>query len=143
LPSFTGTQPGLQQIGPIIQVTLSVVEAADQAMRAAGQTPPSPIQVAMMIDTGASSSMIEPGLASRLGLNPVGVQQVVTPTTTAPVSLPTYAARITLATGPVFETTVMEAPLVGQAINGLIGRDVLAQCVLIYIGYANQFTLAV
>jgi len=96
-----------------------------------------------MIDTGASSSMIEPGLASRLGLNPVGVQQVVTPTTTAPVSLPTYAARITLATGPVFETTVMEAPLVGQAINGLIGRDVLAQCVLIYIGYANQFTLAV
>ena len=46
-------------------------------------------------------------------------------------------------TGPSFETTLVEAPLGGQAIQGLIGRDVLSQAVLIYIGYANQFTLAV
>ena len=27
-------------------------------------------------------------------------------------------------------------------VNRLIGRDILAQCVLIFVGYANQFTLA-
>ncbi len=37
----------------------------------------------------------------------------------------------------------IEAPLQGQGIQGLIGRDALAHAVLVYIGYADQFTIAV
>jgi hypothetical protein len=42
----------------------------------------------------------------------------------------------------VFDAKVIEAPLQGQHIQCLIGRDVLAHGVLIYIGYANQFSLS-
>lgn len=42
----------------------------------------------------------------------------------------------------VVDGTVIEAPLQGQHIQGLIGRDILAHGVLIYTGYANQFTLS-
>ena len=36
----------------------------------------------------------------------------------------------------------IEAPLGGQHIECLIGRDVLKHGVLTYIGYINQFTLS-
>jgi len=36
----------------------------------------------------------------------------------------------------------VEAPLGGQHIQCLIGRDVLQHGVLTYIGYINQFTLS-
>ncbi len=38
--------------------------------------------------------------------------------------------------------TVMEVPLEGQRIQGLIGRDVLAHGILIYSGYTNTFSLS-
>jgi hypothetical protein len=38
--------------------------------------------------------------------------------------------------------TAIEAPLQGQHIQCLIGRDVLAHGVLVYIGYTNSFTLS-
>ena len=41
-----------------------------------------------------------------------------------------------------FETTVIETPLQGQQIRCLIGRDVLSQGVLVYIGYSNLFSLS-
>jgi len=143
VPSFTGTVPGLQQLGPIIEVTISLVAAAEEALRVAGQPVPDAVKGQMMIDTGAGGTVIAPGIAARLGLRPVGVQQVGTPATPTPVLLPSYAARLTLPNGPFFEATVIEAQLGGQAIDGVIGRDILAQCVLIYVGYMNQFTLAV
>lgn len=143
MPAFTSAQPALQQDGPLVLVMLSLVGAAQTALQTQNAPVPPPVQATVMVDTGASGSVIAPGLAQQLGLQPVGVQQVSTPSTTKPVAMPVFAVRITLPNGPVFETTVVEAPLGGQAIQGLIGRDVLAQAVLIYIGYANQFTLAV
>ena len=38
--------------------------------------------------------------------------------------------------------TLLEAPLQGQNIQCLIGRDVLAHGVLVYIGYQNLFSLS-
>ncbi len=37
---------------------------------------------------------------------------------------------------------VIQAPMQGQQIGCLIGRDVLRYGVLIYTGYINQFTLS-
>jgi len=42
----------------------------------------------------------------------------------------------------VYEGPFISAPIDGQDISGLIGRDVLKNGILIYIGYANQFTLS-
>jgi len=38
--------------------------------------------------------------------------------------------------------TVIDVPLEGQVIQGLIGRDVLAHGILIYSGYTNTFSLS-
>ena len=42
----------------------------------------------------------------------------------------------------VAEVAAIEAPLEGQAIQCLIGRDVLSHGVFVYTGYINQFTLS-
>jgi predicted GNAT family acetyltransferase len=58
------------------------------------------------------------------------------------VPMPVYAIRLLLPNTIMFETTAVEAQLQGQGIGALIGRDVLSQAVLVYIGYANEFTIA-
>lgn len=52
------------------------------------------------------------------------------------------AGLLVLPNNVVFEATVIEAPLQGQHIQCLLGRDVLAHSVLVYIGYSNLFSLS-
>ncbi len=112
MPSFTAQLPNLQAVGPITELSLSVGSAVETALRASGAPLPSPVSALGMIDTGASASVMCQGVAAQLG-NKV-----------------------------VFDTTVLEAPLLGQHIQCLIGRDVLAHGVLVYIGYGNLFSLS-
>jgi predicted aspartyl protease len=96
-----------------------------------------------MIDTGASGSVITRDVAQRLGLQPVGVSLVHTASGTN-VQTPMYAVRLTLSPTVNFETTASEAESIrAQGLDALIGRDVLSQAVLVYIGYMNQFTIAI
>lgn len=50
--------------------------------------------------------------------------------------------RLLFPNNVLIETTVIAAPLQGQHIQCLIGRDVLRHGVLIYIGYIDSFTLS-
>ena len=52
-----------------------------------------------------------------------------------------YAARLIFPNNVVGEAVVIEAPLEGQHVQGLVGRDILSEAVLVYIGYTNQFTM--
>lgn len=94
-----------------------------------------------MIDTGASASVMCEGVAAQLGLNPIGVAYISTPSS-ANVPCYRYLVRLVFPNKVVFDTTVLEAPLLGQHIQCLIGRDVLAHGVLVYIGYGNLFSLS-
>lgn len=94
-----------------------------------------------MIDTGATGSVIQQGLAGQLRLNAVGVTYINTPSSTN-VPCYEYLVRLLFPNNVVAETTAIEAPLLGQHIQCLIGRDVLAHGVLIYIGYGNLFSLS-
>jgi hypothetical protein len=53
-----------------------------------------------------------------------------------------YAARLIFPNNVVGEAVVIEAPLEGQHVQGLVGRDILSEAVLVYIGYTNQFTMS-
>ncbi len=53
-----------------------------------------------------------------------------------------YLVRLVFPNNVTYEGTVIEAPLQGQHIQCLVGRDVLARGVFIYIGYTNTFTLS-
>jgi predicted aspartyl protease len=108
-------------------------------MTAAGETVPQPAQVNALIDTGASGSAIARGIAQKLGLQPVGVIAVNTPSGTSQMT--EYAVRIGF--GPVaFDAVVIESELAVQGIEALLGRDVLSMGVFIYHGRLNEFTLA-
>lgn len=83
--------------------------------------------------------MIQEGLAAQIGLQPIGVAKVNTPSSTN-VECYEYAVRFAFPNN--VAATVIEAPLKGQHIQGLIGRDVLQHALLVYIGYTGQFTLS-
>jgi hypothetical protein len=94
-----------------------------------------------MIDTGAGCTVIRAGLAQLLGLQPTGVTTIHTASDTN-VRCYRYLVRVLLPNNVSFEKTVVEAPLRGQHIDCLIGRDVLANGVLVYIGPGNLFSLS-
>lgn len=141
MPSFTVAVPDLRAIGPIVEIRIAVPQAVEAIFASSGQPAPSPVSVTAMIDTGASGTVIQAGIAARLGLNPVGVVAINTPSSTG-VLCAQYAVRLIFPNNVVGEAVVTEAPLTGQHIQGLIGRDVLSQAVLVYIGYTNQFTMS-
>ncbi len=128
-------------MGPVVDVGLSVPQALEDELRRAGESLPRLIQLQSMIDTGATGSVIQQGLAAELGLKPIGVTLINTPSSTD-VECYEYAVRFIFPNNVVVEGTVIEAPLKGQHIQGLIGRDVLQHAVLVYVGYAGQFTLS-
>ena len=141
MPSFTSQVPNLQGVGPIVDLRIAVGTAVEAALRKAGNPIPVPVSAVAMIDTGATGSVMRVGLAAQLGLNPVGVTYINTPSSTN-VACYEYLVRLVLPNNVVFETTVLEAPLQGQHIQCLIGRDVLSHAVLVYIGYGNLFSLS-
>lgn len=122
-------------------MSVAVGSALETVLASHGQAVPPPAAALAMIDTGATGSVIQQGLAAQLGLNPVGVVQIHTPSSTN-VACYEYAVRLVFPNNVVFEGTVIEAPLQGQRVQCLIGRDVLAQAVLVYIGYSNLFSLS-
>lgn len=74
-------------------------------------------------------------------MQPVGVVAISTPSSRN-VSCYQYLVRLLFPNNVVVETLAIEAPLMGQQIQCLIGRDVLAHAVLVYTGYINQFTIS-
>ena len=141
MPSFTSQVANLQTIGPVVDLRLAIGAAAEVVLRKAGSPIPNPVAAVAMIDTGATASVMQVGLAAQLGLNPVGVTYINTPSSTN-VACYEYLVRLVFPNNVLVETTVLEAPLQGQHIQCLIGRDVLAHGVLVYIGYGNLFSLS-
>lgn len=140
MPSFTTGVTDLQRLGPLVELEVAVGAATEAALRQAGDAVPSPIPVVAMIDTGASNTVIQQGLAARLGLPPTGMTYVHTAShSNVPCSL--FPIRLLFPQNVVQETTALEVPLQGQQIQCLIGRDVLARAVFIYIGDRNLFSL--
>jgi predicted aspartyl protease len=115
--------------------------AAEEAARKAGANVLAPFPAQAMIDTGASGTVIQQGLASQIGLSPVGLTTIHTPSSTNVVCYK-YIVRLLFPNNVTVEAVVIEAPLQGQHIQCLIGRDVLAHGVLIYIGYGDLFSLS-
>jgi len=118
------------------------------ALIAAGQTAPAPIQIRGLLDTGASGTAIDPSVLTALGLTPTGTAQVLTPTTGAtPHVVDQYDVAILIPApngAPLFKQTLpvtASSLLAAQGFHALIGRDILGQCVFVYNG-SGFFTLS-
>ncbi len=124
-----------------MEIQVSVGPGVEEALRKSKAALPSPVKIMALIDTGATGTVIQSGIARQLGLNPVGIALINTPSSTN-VQCYQYQVTMLFPNNVQVAATAIEAPLQGQHIQCLIGRDVLAHGVLVYIGYTNSFTLS-
>ncbi len=118
------------------------------ALRKEGVATPDPVPVSALIDTGASCTVIQEAIATNLGIRPVGQMKINTPSCEGHLCFK-YAVTFLLPTPdggmvmPVrFTETVVAAPLGGQNIQCLLGRDFLQHVMLVYNGPKDSFYFA-
>lgn len=131
----------MEKAGPIVDVRLAVGSIVEDVLRRNNQSIPTPVAGIAMIDTGATRTVINKEIVSQLNLNPVGLTSINTPSDDN-VQCYEYLVRIFFPQDVIAETVAIVAPLKGQHIQCLIGRDVLLYGVFIYTGYMNTFTLS-
>ncbi|MBZ0271588.1 retroviral-like aspartic protease family protein [bacterium] len=143
MPSFTGQIGDLRAIGPITEIRVGLPPRLARERSESGASPLEPITVAAMVDTGASATVLRSDVIKSLGLKTIGRSWVQTVSSTEPISVDRFIVSLYLPEGvTVSSAVVVEAPLEGQHIQCLLGRDILSHGILVYIGYLNQFTLS-
>jgi hypothetical protein len=140
VPGFTIESADLQGLGPVVEISFSLPQAVIDTLPD-GASQPAPVKASAMVDTGDTGTCVQQGLLAPLGLQPTGVVPIVTPTTTQQHTCPVYFARLTMPKGLWLEIPIVEAPLQGQPIQALLGRDVLRHGHLIYSGTDQRFTV--
>lgn len=144
----------LGPLGPLLTAFVGVSRERAEALQKAGQTVPQPVRIQALVDTGASCTAVDPKVLSQLGVTPKGRIPVHTPSTDATnpheanqfdvlIMIPGINQQSQAFIAPALP--VIEASLEHQGYQALIGRDILASCVLTYVGYEGQaghFTLA-
>jgi len=141
MPSFTTQVPNLQATGPVVEIRIAIGSSLETWLKQNNQPIPTAAAVRAMIDTGATGTVMKDDIPPMLGLNPVGVRFINTPSSTN-VRCYEYLIRLVFPNNVVVEAPVIAAPLQGQQTQCLIGRNILAHGVLIYIGYINTFSLS-
>jgi hypothetical protein len=133
-----------------VVATIGVSQARRLALQTANQPIPNVVVVQAELDTGASSTCVDPSVLTKLNLVATGTTQVNTPTTgSRPVSADTFDISLSIAamaglpsfvlnTIPIIQSELSAA----QGIEALIGRDVLKFCLLTYDGRNELFSLA-
>lgn len=132
---------------PIVDLLVGVSAPRRIALEAAGLTSPPFEKARALIDTGASSTCVDPSVLQRLGVTATGAILIHTPSTSGKphmceqfdVSLRIEHPHTSLLVAAV---PVLALDLASQGITALIGRDVLGTCLFIYDGVAASFTLA-
>lgn len=142
MPCLTRVIPDLQRNGPLLEIYFSVPEKLEKELVSNKKKVPDPVKCDALIDTGASNCVIQQDIPKKLGLSPVGEIAMTTPSCQS-CKCYTYYLRMTiLPQNIVYEGVFTAAPLMGQQIDCLVGRDLLSTCVLIYNGYMKQFTFS-
>lgn len=121
------------------------------ALQSANLAIPDPVFIRALIDTGATSTCVDPSVLTTLGLSPTGIVKVNTPSTGSQPHTAEQFDVALLIPGPqqTHHPLIIEnMPVIGtellqqQGFHALIGRDVLATCLFGYNGAMEEFWLA-
>jgi predicted aspartyl protease len=143
--SKTPIQPALALVarGPVVEVSISVVEAVSRPILQAGGTVPAPVTGFALIDTGASHTCVDDDVANTLRLPVVGVANMTSATEANsqrnlyPIQIDFVGWNVKMAS-----PRAMGANLKPQGLVALIGRDVLKSAILVYNGPMGSFSLS-
>ncbi len=140
------TQPNLTFTGPLIQVDIGLPSQLRNILEKEKKKIPKPIRTNALIDTGASKSCISSRIANEFKFNPVDI--VTMQTAGNPHQTNAYYIFVDLINTfgqPILfdPLKVLEAPLIGQNIGFLVGRDILQRMTFIYTGFTNTILLAI
>ena len=134
--------------GPIVDLIVAVSTPRHDALVAANQPIPTPIPCRFLVDTGASHSLVDHSVIASLGLSPTGYAMAHTPSTQGvPMQVPQYDVSLHIPHSAI--TRSFHAVQIGasglkvQGFDGLMGRDILAECLLIYSGPEQTFMLSI
>ena len=133
----------MRRFGPRVQITLALLADQIGFFADKGETPPTPLAGLALIDTGASSTCVDREAAERAGLAVVDSGPISSATHQNEVA-PIYAGRLNLAGIPqdIDAKRAYGANLEPQGLIALIGRDMPANCVLVYNGLDGSFSLS-
>ena len=141
MPSVTISSQNLEKEG-ILDIHFLIPLELENKYRQEGKDIPGPVIVKALIDTGASACVVKKEIPEQLKLEPTGVIKINTPSSEDHECYQYFMRIVIPAYGLTYQGPFIGAPLDGQEISGLIGRDLLKHGILIYIGYMNQFTLS-
>lgn len=134
--------------GPLVIAHIGVSIPRQAALKAAGLPIPATVQGQFLIDSGASSSCVDAGLISKLGLTPTGSVNIHTPSTNGVThacnqyDIMMFVPNTGATTGCFVEALgIFETNLSSQGIDGLIGRDLLDRWTCVYNGTVGIFTI--
>jgi len=130
----------LQQNGPLLQVAIHPVKAIRDIFASEGTTY-QPQTVSALVDTGASHSMVDRSIPQNLGISTVG-ETTLWSATHSDVPSQMFDVTFIILADFVKEVQCLESDFSGRPFMAIIGRDILAGCVLVYTGWTNTFTLS-
>ena len=138
---------GLLRFGPVLPVEVAIPSALSKYLASHSQHIPSPVAGFALIDTGATRSCADTSVIAALGVNPIGVTFLGTASGRSqhnlyPAKFSFPAIKFEVEFGSVVGVNLAQQSVGGRQIIALIGRDVLAQCLLVYNGPKGSFSLA-
>ena len=140
MPTITYSRRGrleLYREGATIAVEFSIPDELAASLRKQGKAVPQPVARIALIDTGATVTVIDAGVARQLRLNPVDVGEVETAGGTE--EWLRYDFKVQLPAGlPAIAVYGVASPRENTI---LIGRDILSYGTLTYRGSDGSFTL--
>lgn len=136
--------------GPIITLLIGLSDPRRNALIGDGQVPPAHLSVRFLVDTGASCTCVDSRIIAALEIPKINQTWMQSASTGGKPELHnTYDVSLWLPLdGPDLHSlattmNIVECSFLGCVFDGLLGRDVLANCKLEYHGHEKQIKLVV
>lgn len=133
--------------GPLVDLYVQVSDIRRKQLWKQGLTPHTGVFATFLIDTGSDSCMVDEQIARALGLTAINQRRVLTSESKGIAQIcNVYDIGLQILNGGAqpWSITTIEAngrPLMSEAVQGVIGRDVLNRANLNYDGPQKKFTI--
>jgi hypothetical protein len=130
-------------VGPKLQVTLTISRENEEKNISEGKPIPAAISLTALIDTGGSNCVVRKDIPERLGLKPNNIVKVAT-AQSRDNQCYTYWMRLTIKMDDgtfIYTGSFTAMKLEEPDVSILIGRDLLKNGIFTYAGNANRYTL--